>query len=153
MKKLIGLLLATGLTLGSFAQSKVIRGNIETRPNYNRGGNKTTTVVVVPRTGYYRPYGYGYGYGYRGYISPYGYMPYGYGYGMMPQADYQYRPTGLDLAVEQIRSDFSHEISSVRHDKSLAKSERKQKIRDLKHEREDAIISAKQKYYKESGRY
>ena len=152
MKKIIGLLLATGLTLGSFAQSKVIRGNIESRPSYHNGGGKTTTVVVVPRSGgYYRPYGYGYGYGYgyRGYMSPYGYMPYGYGF--LPQAEY--RPSGLDLEIDQIRSDFSHEISSVRHDKTISKSDRKQKIRDLKHERESEINSATQKYFKEAGRY
>lgn len=143
MKKLIGLLLAAGLTTGAFAQSKVIRGNINPRP----ANSKTTTVVVVPR-GYYPSRGYNpyYGYGYRSYgMYPYGYYP-GFGFGFAPQAEYR-QPTKLDLEIEEIRSDFSHEISDVRHDKSLAKSDRKKRIRDLKHERENAIISAKQAYY------
>jgi hypothetical protein len=42
--------------------------------------------------------------------------------------------------MEDIRNDYQHEISTVRHDKSLTKEERKQKLRNLKHSREDAII-------------
>jgi hypothetical protein len=147
MKKLIGFLLAAGLTTGAFAQSKVIRGTINPRPGYN----KTTTVVVVPRP-YYNPY---YGYGYRSYgMSPYGYYPrYGYGFGFAPEAEYR-QPTKLDLEIEQIRSDYGHDISETRHDKSMAKPDRKQKIRELKHERDNAIIAAKQAYYNgNTGRY
>jgi hypothetical protein len=148
MKKLIGLILAAGLTTGAFAQSKVIRGNINPRP----GSNKTTTVVVVPRAynPYYNPY-----YGYRSYgMNPYGYYPrYGYGFGFAPQAEYR-QPTKLDLEIEQIRSDYGHDISEARHDKSIGKSERKKRIREIKHERDNAIIAAKQAYYNgNTGRY
>lgn len=138
MKKLIGLLLATGITLGSFAQARVIRGNINTvRPS---GGK--TTVVVVPRSSFYSPYAYG--------LRPYGMYPYGYSYynmyGFAPQAQYR-EPTKLDLEIEQIKSDYHHEISDARHDQSVSKQERKQRVRDLKHERDNAIIAAKQDYY------
>jgi len=54
----------------------------------------------------------------------------------------------LDLDIEKIKSDYGHEISTVKHDKTLSKSERKQAIRDLKHSRESAIIEAKEDYYK-----
>lgn len=130
-------MIAAGLTTGAFAQSKVIRGKI----NPNPGNNKTTTVVVVPRS-YYNPYAFGLrSYG----MNPYYYYP-RFGYGFAPMAEYR-QPTQLELKIEQIRGDFRHEITEVRHDKSITKSERKKRIRQLKHERDNAILSAKQDYY------
>jgi hypothetical protein len=129
MKKIIAIMLVTGIALGSMAQGRGIHGGIGGRFS---GGVRT--VVVVP--------GYGYGY------SPYGFYPgfgYGFGYGFGPQA--RTVTTKLDLEIEQIKSDYHHEISDVKHDKSIPKDERKQKVRDLKHERDNAIISAKQSYY------
>lgn len=136
MKQLLIALFAIGLTLGASAQPKIgsgfrgggIRGGVYTKPRVN---------VIIPYT-YARPY-YGLGFGYR--YSPF-YDPF-----------YQYprierRPSELDLRIEDIRNDYSYQISSVKHDKSLAKDERKQKVRDLKHEKEDAIIEAKRNYYK-----
>ena len=57
-------------------------------------------------------------------------------------------PTELDLEIEKIKSDYGYEISEVRHNKIISKSERKEKIRDLKHERDIAVLEAKKSYYK-----
>lgn len=78
---------------------------------------------------YYPYYWYGPAYGY----------PYGY-----------YRPyheSRLDIQIEQIRNDYQDRIWSVRHDNSLSRSERKQKVHSLKHERDDAILQARKDYY------
>lgn len=144
MKRIIALMMVSGIALGSFAQKSTIRGNAAalTRPATSVNTGKARTVVIVPRGGFYSPYGYspfGYSYGY--------YPMYGYGFGFgyaSPEGDV---PSKLDLEIEQIKSDYHHEIVDTRHDNSLSKSERKQKIRDIKHERDDAIIGAKQDYY------
>ena len=75
------------------------------------------------------------------YYNPYwAYPPYGYGY---------YRPTSrLDTQVSNIKYDYSEKIASVRMDKSLTHKQRRQKIRELKHERNNAIDDAKRNYYK-----
>jgi hypothetical protein len=74
------------------------------------------------------------------YYNPYwAYPPYGYGY---------YRPTSrLDMQVSDIKYDYSEKIASVRMDKSLTHKQRRQKIRELKHERDNAIQDAKRNYY------
>jgi hypothetical protein len=74
------------------------------------------------------------------YYNPYwAYPPYGYGY----------RPTSrLDMQVSDIKYDYSEKIASVRLDKSLTHKQRRQKIRELKHERNNAIDDAKRNYYK-----
>jgi len=129
MKKLLFVLMALGLGFGAFAQ----RGH----------AGSGHVVVVRPRvvvgvgaySPFYNPYYYGFGFGYP--FSPFGY-PYGYGYP---------RESKLDMQIDDIRSDYSHQIKDVRHDKSLTRSERKQKIRDLKFEREKEITQAKRDYY------
>ena len=75
------------------------------------------------------------------YYNPYwAYPPYGYGY---------YRPTSrLDMQVSNIKYDYSEKIASVRMDKNLTHKQRRQKIRELKHERNNAIDDAKRNYYK-----
>jgi hypothetical protein len=150
MKRLIALMISAGIAVGSFAQNAKIRGN--TDPVRPPAGSSKTTVVVVPRSNYYSPYVYGY----RPYGYPYGYSPfygsgYGYGYGFAPRAEFV--PSKLDLQVEQIRNDYHYEIVTVRHDQSLSKSERRQKIRDLKRERDNAVIGAKQSYFNSRDRY
>lgn len=57
------------------------------------------------------------------------------------------KPGELDPEIERINRDYQHEISTVRHDKSLSKSERRKEIRNLRHERQDAIIDAKEDCY------
>lgn len=143
MKKLLTALFAIGLTLGASAQPKigdVARGSIG--GGIRGGGIKTRpqVTVIVPYT-YASPY-YGLGYGYR-------YSPYSAFYDPFYRSPrFRERPSQLDLQIDDIKNEYSHRISSVKHDKSLTKDERKQKVRDLKHEREDAIIEAKKKYYK-----
>lgn len=138
MKKLLVVLLSIGMILGASAQPKIgggFRGG-----SIGRGGGvhyvRPRVTVIAPYT-YVSPYyGLGFGFGYSPFYNPY------YGY---PR--YQSRPSQLDLQIDDIKSDFSYRISTVKHDKSLAKDERKQKVRELKHEREEAIIEAKKNYY------
>ena len=139
MKQFIGLLVATGLALGASAQKTKINESIL---HASRPSNAKTRVVVVSPVygGWYSPY---YSRFNRWGYDPFGYYPY-YGF-RSASVDV---PTELDLEIAKIRNDYGHEISEIRHDKSISKAERKQKIRDLKHERENAIIDAKADYYK-----
>ncbi|HLY68140.1 MAG TPA: hypothetical protein VKR53_00340 [Puia sp.] len=76
------------------------------------------------------------------YYNPYwAYPPYGY-YGY-------YRPMSkLDMQISDIKYDYSEKMALTRQDKSLTHKQRRQKIRELKHERDNAINDAKQNYYK-----
>lgn len=121
--------MALGLAFGAFAQ----RG-------HGGGGH---VVVVRPRvvvgvgaySPFYSPF-YGFGFGYPFY--PYGYYPYNYGYR---------HESRLDMQIDDIRADYQHQIKDVRHDKSIPRSERKAKIRDLKYQREKEITQAKRDFY------
>ena len=75
------------------------------------------------------------------YYNPYwAYPPYGYGY---------YRPMSkLDMQVQDIKHDYSERIASVKQDKSLTHKQRRQQVRQLKHDRDLAIDDAKRNYYK-----
>ena len=127
MKKLMVVMMALGLAFGASAQ----RGH---------GGGRV--VVVRPRVAvgigayspFYSPF-YGFGFGYPYY--PYGY-PYGYGYR---------HESKLDMQIDDIRTDYRHQIKEVRHDKSVPRSERKAKIRELKYEREKEITQTKRDYF------
>lgn len=135
MKKSLIILLAAVLALGATAQPKIGGGFRSGGVHYVR----PRVTVVAPYT-YIRPsygLGLGLGYGYSPFYSPY-----------YPYRRYAERPSQLDLQIEDIKNDYSYHISSVKHDKSFPKDERKQKVRDLKHQREDAIIEAKRDYYK-----
>ncbi|MFT3700781.1 MAG: hypothetical protein QM802_00300 [Agriterribacter sp.] len=129
MKKLIVVLFAMGLATGVFAQ-KVIRG----------GGVRVISRPVIAVGAYSPFYSFGYGslWGY-----PYGYPYYGY------NNPYN-RPTKLDLQIADIKNDYQQKISSVKSDKSIARSERRKIVRDLKHDRDQEIIEAKRNYYKRS---
>ena len=149
MNKILMIILALGVTVGASAQPKL--GRTARQQATIRGGGRTNTksnvTVVVPSYGYNPYFG---GLGYRNYFG------YGLGMGYSPFYDpyYRYdrredRPTQLDLAIEDIKEEFDYKIDSVKDDKTLSKDERKQKIRDLKHQKEDAIIEAKKSYYRE----
>lgn len=130
MKQIIALM--TGLVLTAGAMAYPVHGG-----GIGRGPIGHTVIVA-------RPAFYG-GFGYRPFYSTYWgynslYAPY-YGYG------YAARPSKLDLKVEEINNDYQQQIADVRHDKSLSGSERRSQIRDLKHDRESSIITAKQNYY------
>jgi len=124
MKKFIVILFATFLTTGVFAQ-KVIRG----------GGVRIIAPRPVIAWGAYSPFYYGY--------NPYWGLGNPNGYNQMHN-----RPTKLDLQIADIKNDYQQKIRSARSDKSISKSERKQIITDLKHDREQEIIEAKRNYYK-----
>ncbi len=132
MKNIIMMLLGIGLTMGATATQPKLAGT-------GRISGRTSAKVVVVHPYAYYPYRFGY--------SPF-YNPY-YGYNAFYYSPFAYRqrPSKLDLNIEQITNDYQHDIAAVRHDKTLAKADRKQKIRDLKHERENSIIEAKKSYY------
>ncbi len=129
MKKLLIVLFAIGLTLGASAQ----RGHA-----YYHGGVYARPRVVVGVGAYYAPfypyYGFGFGYG------PFYPYPYGPVYG--------YRPTKLDLQIEDIKNDYADKIWSVKEDKTLTRKERREKVHELKVQRDQEIADAKRNYYK-----
>jgi hypothetical protein len=152
MKKLLVILFSVGLTAAATAQPKIggaFRGG-SLSAGIGGGGVKgggevhyvrprvTVLAPVVPISPYY---GYGLGYGAR---LGFGYSPF---YDPFYNRRFESRPTQLDLQIEDIKDEYSYKISSVKHDKSLAKDERKQKVRELKHQREQEIIDAKKSYY------
>jgi len=117
------IIFAMGITFHASAQ-KVIRAV----PHYS----PRTRVAVGIGLGGWGPY------------YPYGYNPY---YGYPPGYYYGSRPTKLDLEIQDIQNDYKHQIWSVRHDESLSRRDRRQKVHDLKHERDSEILQAKKDYY------
>ena len=89
-------------------------------------------VVVVGGYGGYYPY-YGPYYG-----LYYPYYPY-YGYAAMP--------TKLDMKIENIKADYKEKIWAAKHDEGLPRKERRIEVRQLKKERDDAILNARKNYY------
>jgi hypothetical protein len=145
MKQLIIIFLSVGLTLGATAQPKI--GGTYRGGSIRSGGG---VKYVRPRVTVIPPYAYApgfrnyYGFGFRN--SPF-YDPF---YDPFYRSQrFQSRPSQLDLAIEDIKEDYEYQIDSVKDDKTLTKDERKQKVRDLKHLRENAISDAKKNYYKE----
>ncbi|HSU49855.1 MAG TPA: hypothetical protein VLJ41_04680 [Segetibacter sp.] len=154
MKKLLIVLLISGLGLAVNAQPKINRafrggglsegvrggGSYKGKVEYVR----PRVTVVAPVAPVYPYYSYGLGYRYSPLYSPF-YSPFNdpfYG-----QRYRDERPSQLDLQIEDIKNEYKYKIDNVKDDKSLSKDERKQKVRDLKHEREDQIIDAKKSYY------
>jgi len=97
-------------------------------------------VFAGPRVVYYHPY----------YWHPYWHPYWGFGYSWYygPPAYYNH-PTRLEAQIQDIENDYSDRISSVRADDSLSGHERRVKIRDLRHERDQAVDDAKKNYYKQ----
>ena len=119
MKKLFAILFSLGLVISAAAQHRYVGRHYYYRPR--------TSVVL---SGGYYPY----------YSSPFGYSYLG--------QPYYYRPSRLTLEIEDIQSDYKDRIWSARHDDRLTKRERKQKIRELKSERDLAIRDAERNYYR-----
>lgn len=126
MKPLLIFFASLTLTLGASAQRK---GGGHYHVYHPR-------VVIAPSVGF----GFGYGYPYFGY--PY----YGYPYGYPSQYAYRGTPYKLSLQIQSIKIDYANQIRDARHNKSLSHSQRRQEIRSLKSERDQAIISAKQNF-------
>ena len=121
MKKLIStLLLVSIFFMHSQAQFRGHGGGIYFRPS--------TTLII----------GGGWGY------APFVY--YGYPYYGTPIA--VPRPSKLDQEIADINHDYSEKIESVRMDNSLSGKERRQKIRELRSERDKVIDDARRNYYK-----
>jgi len=131
MKKIMIVMLALGLGIGASAQ------------HFGHGGFGGRRVYVAPPR---VSVGIGLGYSpfYSPFYSPYAYSPYGY------NSIYArpYRPTKLDLQIEDIKNDYEDKIWSAKHDESLSKKERRRVVHDLRSERDQAITDAKRNYYK-----
>jgi hypothetical protein len=136
MKKLLVILFSVGLTLGASAQ----------KGHFSHGGGYFYRPSVTVGFGY--PY---YGYGFYGAYGPYGvwgpwgpYPGYYYGQGAMP--------TRLAVQINDIKSDYKAQIKATRQDKSIPHKERRERIRQLKHDRDQAVVNARHDYYTNSRR-
>ncbi len=130
MKKISIALFALLITIGSISAQKVV-----VRP---------VAPVVTPHIIYY--------YYPRPYLGPYYYGGLGLGYRWMynyPPYYYRHHMTKLEQQIQNIEDDYSDRISSVRSDNSLSGHERRQKIRALRQERDQAIDDLKSNYYKQ----
>jgi len=129
MKKLFLILFTLGLVYSVSAQK--IKGGAT---YYSRPRVSVSVGAYSPFYPYYgfeyAPFAYGYGYGY----------PY-YGYNR------PYRPSKLDLKIEDIKKDYQDKIWSVRNDESLSGKEKRTEVRNLKHERDQAVVDARKNYY------
>ena len=100
---------------------------------------KVVVVRPVAPVYYYHPYSwhpyYGLGFNYSWY---YGRPVY-----------YHYHLTKMEKQIQDIEDDYSDRIASVRADNSLTRHERRVKIRELRHERDQAIDDLKKNYYKQ----
>lgn len=122
MKKIVIIIVSFVLASGAVSAQKVV-----VRP-----------VHVVPRIVYYpRPYFY----------NPYFYT--GFNYGWYNRSVYYNHPTKMEKQIQDIENDYSDRISSVRADDNLSGKERRIKIRELRHERDQAISDFKKNYYKQ----
>jgi hypothetical protein len=126
MKKLFVIVLSIMIVTAASAQ---VKGG-----GHYWGGGKYyhphTRVIVGVGSGYYSPFYYPY----------YPFYPYPYGYDV--------RPPGLQLKIKDIQADYKDRIYSVRHDRTISKSERKETIHQLKSDRDLAIRDAERNYYK-----
>jgi hypothetical protein len=88
--------------------------------------------------------GLGWGYGYPGWYGPWyaPYPPYYYGRGPMPSQ--------LNEQINGIKSDYKAQIKDVKHDKTLPRSEKDQRVNQLEKERDAAITQARHDYYNRS---
>jgi hypothetical protein len=124
MKTLLIILVSITLGLGASAQRK---GGF-----YHAYGPR---IIVAPSVGF----GIGYGYPFFGY-------PFGYPYGYSNPYGYRGTPYKLSLQIQSIKVDYKNQIKEARHDKSLSHSQRRQEIRTLKSERDQAILTAQQNF-------
>lgn len=56
-------------------------------------------------------------------------------------------PPQLNEEIEGIKSDYKQQIKDVKHDKTLLKSQKEQRINQLEQERDAAITKARHDYY------
>ena len=136
---LIGILLTLGISSGAYAQR--FRGGEMGGGHFYYGGGVRTVVVGG---GY--GWGWGWGLGYPGLYMGWGYPLYGYPYGYSP---YGYGGTSrLQMQIADIKQDYADKIESVRSDNTLTGKERRQQVRELKKEMDNAINEAHRNYWK-----
>ncbi len=148
IKKLIILFFAAGLTVVATAQPKIgsaFKGGFRV----GVGAPIVHGPVVRPRVTVIAPVNPWFGFGYGvGYYSPYRYSPFYNPYDpFYRNRPRQVQPTELDLKIEEIENDYDYQIDVVKHDKTIPKDDRKARERELKHQKEQAIIDAKKNYY------
>jgi hypothetical protein len=142
-KKLFIILFSLGLAYGASAQKggHAFAGGGFHGGYYGRAYYAPAYVGVG--YGYGFGLGWGLGWGYPGWYGPwygpYAYPPYYYGRGPMPSQ--------LSEQIDGIKSDYKQQIKDVKHDKSLPKSEREQRINQLEQQRDAAITQARHDYY------
>ena len=128
MKKLLIVLVSVGLAFSASAQ-KGFHGSHFHGPRVIVGIRGGYSPFYRPYSPFYSPYSP---------FSPY-YSPFAY--------NYNPRPSRLDLDIEDIRIDYADRIKSVKMDDGLKRREKRQRIRELKYERDRAINDAKRNYY------
>jgi hypothetical protein len=135
-----GLLIAIfsiGLAFSASAQRGHIAGHIG---GYYGGGHYYAPAYVGV--------GFGYGYPFFPYYGLYGpwyaYPPYYYGYGAMPSR--------LAAQVQTIKDDYSQQIKAAKQDKAMTHKQRRERVRELKSERDATIIQARKDYFFNSQR-
>ena len=125
MKKIIAIMLVCAIGLSASAQ----RSRSGHR-NVHRGVRSHVSIGIGSSSHY----------SYNRFYSP---------FNTYPSRNYSYsRPSQLDLAIQDINNEYRDRISSARLDKSLTRQQRKQVIRNLRYEREKAIIDTRRNYYK-----
>jgi hypothetical protein len=139
-QRLFILLFSLGLAFSASAQRFGGHGGVAFGHGGYYGGGYYPRTYVGVGFGLGYPFGY-YPYGY----GPWGYPPYYYGYGAMP--------TQLELQIKDIKNDYDQQIKDVRHDKALARSEKRQKIDQLKADRDNAVVQARHDYFNHSRQY
>lgn len=146
MKQLMIALVGLGLTIAVSAQPK-LRGNVG---SYGRGA-----VVAAPRVTVVAPmyrmapafgYGMGFGYGYSPFMNRgFGFDPFGFpDYGR--RNNFNALPSELQLQIDEINNEYDFRIASLKDDDSIVRKERRQQVRELKRDKEEAIIKAKRNY-------
>jgi hypothetical protein len=136
-KRLMMILLTLGIASGAYAQ------------HFHGGegghfGGGVRTGIIARGYGGYGGFGSYWGWGYPGLYLGYGYpFIYGFpGYGGYGGA------SRLQMQLSDIKQDYADRIESVRSDMSLTGKERRQKVRELRRERDHAVDSAKRNYWR-----
>lgn len=146
MKKMWVLVIVIGIGSAAAAQPKINRDgvrNLQPRTKVVRVVPSYPIRIMPVRPYYGLGYGLGLGYGMRSsFYSPF------YGNSFYEPRRVEYTPSELQLELDDIENEFSYQISSARKDKSVSGKERREKIRELRHRKEDAIIEAKKAYLK-----
>ena len=117
--------------------SLALAGTVSAQRFHGGGGGVYYRPHVVVSGGFYPYYGIGYGFG----LNPFfPYYPYG--------SPYYNRPSKLDMQIADVKHDYEDKIKSAKSDESLTRKERRQKVHDLRAQRDDEIYNLKKNYYK-----